>query len=196
MGMRFKTVFVVVLLVAGVWAFEAHARAATQRTAAGVASQLAGRPVTIRCQSFWADLLSINSHTGEVHFDANGQPADSAWLTRATCRNLHRFITSHGADLECLKTFTWTGFDWNAPHDACIEKAAPVGQAVITLAHESAHLRGIGSESDAQCLAERTATLAVTLLGGDPATGPLLERLARAWNPSMSTEYQGPCPPA
>jgi hypothetical protein len=194
--MRFKTVSVVVLLAAGIWALEAHARSGTQRTAGGVASQLAGRPVSIRCQSFWADLLSINSHTGEVQFDANGKPADDAWLTRATCGHLHRFISSHGADLECLKTENWTGFDWTAPHDACIEKAATIGEAVITLAHESAHLRAIGSESDAQCFAERAATSTVTLLGGDPSTGPLLERLARAWNPSMPSEYQGPCPPS
>lgn len=192
--MRFKTVLVLVLLVAGGWAVEAHARAGTQKTLGSVASQLAGRQVSVRCQSFWANLLSINPHSGEVQFDANGRPADSTWLTRGTCGHLHRFISSHGADLECLKTENWTTFQWNAPHDACIDKAAAVGQAVITLAHESMHLRGIGSEADAQCGAEKNATQTVELLGGDPETGPLLERLARAWNPSMSTEYRTTCP--
>lgn len=194
-AMRFKAVFVVVVLAAGVWALEAHARAGTQRTLSSVASQLAGRSVHVRCQSFWAELLSINPHAGEVQFDAEGRPADSAWLTRGTCGDLHHFVSSHGADLECLKTENWTGFQWNAPHDACIRKAEKVGQAVIVLAHESMHLRGIGSESAAQCGAEQNATRTVELLGGDPATGPLLERLARAWNPSMPTEYQATdCP--
>jgi len=193
--MRFKAVLVVILIVAGAWALEAHARSGTQRTLSGVASQLAQRPVHIRCQSFWANLLSINGHAGEVRFDANGTPADSAWLTRGTCGHLHAFISSHGADLECLKAENWSTFVWNAPWDDCITKTEPVVQAVIVLAHESMHLRGIGSESDAQCGAERLATQTVELLGGDPATGPLVEKLARAWNPFMPTEYQAPdCP--
>jgi hypothetical protein len=195
--MRLKLALVLVLLVAGAWALEAHARSGTQRTLGAVASQLAGRPVSVRCQSFWANLLSINGHTGEVQFDAAGRPADSTWLTRGTCGRLHRFVSSHGSDLECLKTEDWSGFQWAGPHDACVDRAAPIGEAVITLAHESMHLRGIGSESEAQCGAERLATQTVELLGGDPATGPLLERLARAWNPSMPTEYQAPsCPQA
>src|SRR3569833_721867 len=195
--MRFKSVLALVLIVAGAWALEAHARSGTQRTLSGVASQLAQRPVHIRCQSFWANLLSINGHAGEVQFDASGRPADSAWLTRGTCGRLHRFISSHGAGLECLKTEYWTCFQWTAPHDACLTKAEGVGQAVIVLAHESMHLRRIGSESDAQCGAERLATQTVELLGGDPETGPLLERLARAWNAFMPTEYQAPsCPPS
>jgi hypothetical protein len=194
-AVKFKTALVVVLLVAGAWAFEAHARSGTQRTLSSVASQLAGRPVHVRCQSFWANLLSINGHAGEVQFDANGNPSDSAWLTRGTCGHLHRFIASHGADLECLRAENWAAFQWNGPWDDCISKAEPVAQAVIVLAHESMHLRGTGSESDAQCGAERLATQTVELLGGDPATGPLLERLARAWNPFMPTEYQAPsCP--
>jgi hypothetical protein len=195
--MRYKLALVLVLLLAGPWALEAHARSGTQRTLGAVASQLAGRPVSVRCQSLLADLLSNNVHTGEVQFDAAGRPADSTWLTRATCGRLHRFISSHGSDLECLKTENWAAFQWSAPHDACVDKAAAVGEAVITLAHESMHLRGIGSESEAQCGAERLATQTVELLGGDPATGPLLERLARAWNPLMPTEYQAPsCPQA
>ncbi|MES1246523.1 MAG: hypothetical protein ABUS54_02480, partial [Actinomycetota bacterium] len=124
-----------------------------------------------------------------------GRPGDSAWLTRGTCGHLHRFIASHGADLECLKAVDWTHFQWNGPHDACITRAAAEGQAVVTLAHESMHLRGITSESDAQCKAEQETPTTVTQLGGDPATGPLLEKLARAWNPSMSEEYWAPsCP--
>ena len=188
--MRYKVALVVVLLGVGAWAAEAHARSGTQRTASAVASELAGRPVSVRCQSLWADLLSINGNLGEVRFDAAGRPADSAWLTRATCGHLHRFISSHGADLECLKTVDWSGFQWNGPHTDCIDRAAAVGQAVVTLAHEAMHLRGIGSESQAQCLAERSAAWTVERLGGDPATGPLLERLARAWNASMPAEYR------
>jgi hypothetical protein len=194
--MRYKVVLAILLVGLVAWFVEAEARAGTQRTAGDVASALAGRPVKIHCQSLWANLLSINGNLGEVRFDANGRPASSAWLTRGTCGYLHRFISSNGADLECLKTEDWSRFQWNGPHDACITKAAAEGQAVITLAHESMHLRGIGSESEAQCGAEQAATRTVALLGGDPTTGPLLERLARAWNPSMPTEYQAPSCPA
>ena len=184
----------VFLVALGAWMLEAHARAGTQRKLSAVASELAGRPVSVRCQSLWADLFSINANLGEVRFDAQGRPADSAWLTRATCGYLHRFISSHGADLECLKTVDWKGFHWDVPHDACVERAAREGQAVVTLAHESMHLRGVTSESQAQCLAEQATPSTVVQLGGDPATGPLLEQLARAWNPSMATQYQTACP--
>lgn len=193
--MRYTVAIVVILLGVAAWAAEAHARSGTQRAASAVASELAGRPVSIRCQSLWANLLSINGNLGEVRFDAQGRPADSAWLTRGTCGHLHRFVSSHGADLECLKDVDWSTFRWTAPHSTCIDKAAAVGQAVVTLAHESMHLRGIGSESQAQCLAEQATAWTVERLGGDPATGPLLERLARAWNASMPTEYQAlDCP--
>jgi hypothetical protein len=192
--MRFKALLLVIALGVGVWALEGHARAGTQRSLSAVASELTGRHVSVRCQSLWADLLSINGNLGEVRFDAQGRPADDAWLTRATCKHLHRFIGSHGADLECLKREDWRNFRWEAPHDACIARAATVGQAVVALAHESMHLRGIRSESQAQCLAERATPWTVSRLGGDPTTGLLLERLARAWNPSMATEYQTPCP--
>jgi hypothetical protein len=192
--MGLKLALAVLLVCVGAWALEAHARAGTQRTLSSVASALAGRPVSVRCQSLWADLFSINANLGEVHFDADGRPSDSAWLTRATCGHLHRFISSHGADLECLKTVDWNGFRWDTPHDACIERAARVGEAVVTLAHESMHLRGISSESQAQCLAEQATPSTVVRLGGDPETGPLLERLARAWNPFMGTSYQTACP--
>jgi hypothetical protein len=186
----------VVLLGFGAYTLEAHARARTQRTLGGVASALAGRPLSVRCQSFWGDLLSADGHLGEVRFDAQGRPGDSAWLTRSTCGRLHRFVASHGADLACLKSVDWSGFRWDGPHGACVDRAASVGQAVVILAHEAAHLRGIRSESWAQCVAEQTAARTVALLGGDPATGPALERLARAWNPFMGSEYQTSCPAA
>lgn len=192
--MKLKLALAVGLLGLAAWALEAHARAGTQRTLGAVASELAGRPVSVRCQSLWADLLSIDGHLGEVRFDAQGRPADSAWLTRASCGRLHRFVATHGADLECLRSVDWTSFQRSGPPDPCVERAAPEADAVIALAHESMHLRGIASEAQAQCGAERSATRTVELLGGDPATGPPLERLARAWNGSLPSEYQGPCP--
>jgi hypothetical protein len=181
--------------VLGLRSLEAHARTGTQRTASAVASELAGRPVAVRCQSLWADLFSVNGNLGEVRFDANGRPADDAWLTRATCKRLQRFVSSRGADLQCLKLLDWSRFQWNAPHDACVDRATRIGQAVVTLAHESMHLRGIASESQAQCGAERAVPLVVVRLGADPMLGQLLQRLARAWNSSMPTDYQTTCTP-
>lgn len=192
--MKLKLALAVLLLAAGAWALEAHARAGTQRTLGAVASELAGRPVSVRCQSLWAALLSIQAHDGEVRFDARGRPADSAWLTRAACGELHRFVSTHGRDLECLRSVDWGGFHWAGPHGACVGRVEPEAQAVVTLAHESMHLRGIADEAQAQCLAEQEATRTVELLGGDPATGPALESLARAWNGAMPAAYQGACP--
>ncbi|HEY6054934.1 MAG TPA: hypothetical protein VIU86_13445 [Gaiellaceae bacterium] len=190
-----KIAAVVLLLGVGAWAWEAHGRSGTERTLSGAASELAGRPVHVRCQSLWADLFSVHGELGMVQFDAQGRPSDSTWLTRESCGRLHRFVSSHGRDLSCLTAVDWSRFSWAQPHDACIDRAAPIGQAVVTLTHEAMHLRGVRSESGAQCLAVQQVAWTVARLGGDPATGTPLAKLARAWSGWMPSEYQlGNCP--
>ena len=40
-----------------------------------IASAVAGRSVTVDCQSFWAGLIDVQGREGEVRFDASGAAA-------------------------------------------------------------------------------------------------------------------------
>ena len=71
---------------------------------------------------------------------------------------------------------------------------APLRRArpVVTLTHESMHLRGWNDEAIAQCYAVQAVAWMVARLGADPRAGAGLARLAIAWTPSMPSEYQSP----
>ena len=56
---------------------------------AAVATELAGRPVGVRCQGFFASMLDIGERAGEVQFPS-GRPPDHMFLTRDTCGALKR----------------------------------------------------------------------------------------------------------
>ena len=184
----------VLVLAGGGWMVERNGRAPTERTLSAAASELAGRPVHVRCQSLWSDLFSVGrGNLGEVQFDASGRPSDSTTLTRGTCAHMGRFLSTHGADLDCLANVDWNRFSWPAAHgDPCVETALAEGQAVVTLTHESMHLRGWNDEATAQCYAVQEVAWMVARLGGDPRAGTGLARLALAWTGSMPSEYQSP----
>src|SRR5689334_8276698 len=89
-------------LVGGGWAWERDGRAANERVLGVVATELAGRPVRVQCQSLWADLFDVNGRLGDVPFPG-GHPADHTYITRAMCGRLQRLRTSssHPA-IDCL----------------------------------------------------------------------------------------------
>ena len=63
-----KWLAVVAVLVVALWLWTNHQRHATEHHLGTIASQLAGRPVGVRCQGFWAAMLDINDRKGEVDF--------------------------------------------------------------------------------------------------------------------------------
>ena len=63
-------------------------------------------------------------------------------------------------------------------------------EAVNTLVHESMHLRGFVSESQAQCYAIQEDAWAVVRLGGTEAEGDAVANLVLALQPGLADEYQ------
>src|SRR3954451_24534153 len=130
----FFSALVVAALVSGGWAWERDGRSANERALGAVASELAGRPVRVQCQSLWGDLFDVNGRLGDVPFPG-GRPADHTYLTRAMCRRLQRFRSASGhPELDCLLGIDWSA--WSVRNDyfsSCAVRAHPDAQALLTL---------------------------------------------------------------
>lgn len=191
-----KVAAVLAVVVAGLWGWSAHERHSTEHRLAAVASELAGRPVGVRCQGFWAAMVDIGQRSGEVDFPA-GRPPDHMFLTRGVCGRLKRFLGAHShRDLDCLETIDWAHWSLDAGYSApCERRARGDAEAVNTLAHESMHLRGVQNESAAQCLALQADAWTVVRLGGSVDEGLALTRFLLALQPALPAEYQfSSCP--
>lgn len=186
-----KVLLVLVLLVAAAWGLARHGRIANEHALAAVATDLAGRPVGVRCQGFLAELLDIESRYGGVRF-ADGRPEDHTFLTRETCRRLKRFRTaSEHPELDCLLMVDWSR--WTVPthfRSACSERARPAAEALSTLTHEAMHLRGWIAESQAQCYAIQELPWTVERFGGTRAQGAAAASFILALQAAMPAEYR------
>jgi hypothetical protein len=189
------TGLVAAALIGGGWAWERDVRAANEQALGVVATELAGRPVRVRCQSLWADLVDVNGRLGDVPFP-DGHPADHTYLTRAMCGLLQRFRTtaSHPA-IDCLLAVDWGAWsmqdDFSGP---CAVRARPDTEALLTLSHESMHLRGWLDEATAQCYGIQEVAYTVERLGGTPAEARAVAQFALAMQPGMPDDYQsGDC---
>ena len=186
---------VIVVLVAG-WGWTTCSRHRTEQRLATVASELAGRKVGVKCQGFWASMVDIGQRSGEVDFPP-GRPPDHMFLVRGVCGRLKSFFDSRSHhDLDCLTSIDWDHWSFDDGFDApCERNARGDAEAVNTLAHESMHLRGIQSESAAQCLAIQADAWTVARLGGTPDQGLAVARFVLALQPGVPPEYQfSSCP--
>jgi hypothetical protein len=180
--MRVASLSVVLVLLVGVLAVQ-HSKRANERRLAGVASGLAGRDVSIHCQSFWGELVDISGRSGSVSFDHDGAPLDEASLSRGTCKWLVRVAGGDArADLACVEAAVYVG--------ACGRDADHLVHAVVTLAHEAMHLRGETNEAAAQCYAVQLAARTAQLLGVAPAQAAAIGRYALARQRYMPADYQ------
>jgi hypothetical protein len=136
-------------------------RVREQDRLAAVASDLAGRPVGVRCPGFLGSLVNVRTEGGSVQFDGNGRPANSTTLSPETCKSLRRI--DH-FDFSCIRSAD------------CTFKQFRAAWAVHTLAHESFHLRGISSEAMTECYALQNTAFVAERLGVDGATAQRLQR--------------------
>ena len=179
---RLASLVVVLVLLGGVLA--AHwSKRANERRLAAVASELAGRDVSIHCQSFWGELLDISGQSGSVWFDHEGAPRDEAHLSRETCKRLARVAGGDaGDDLACVEAALQVG--------TCGRGGDVLVHAVVTLAHESIHLRGERNEAATQCYAVQLTARTAQLLGVRPEQAAAVGRYALARQGQMPAEYQ------
>jgi hypothetical protein len=189
--MKLAVIFGLVVLVGGGWAFERHSRAGNERALSSVATELAGRPVHVRCESVWHWIVNVDGNLGDVPFP-NGRAAGYTHITRRMCQELTRFRHHPDApELACLTRVDWSRFDPNdAEAQACRAQADDMAEALITLTHESMHMRGWADEAVAQCYAIQEVAFTVEQLGGSSEEGAAVADYALALQPYMPTDYQ------
>jgi hypothetical protein len=186
-----KLAIALIVIVVGGWAWTHHRHGQMEHRLSGVASELAGRPVKVRCQGFFSALLDISWRAGEVDFK-DGHPGSRAFLTRGTCGQLNAFgSASAHRKLDCLLSVDWRTWTMEADfYSPCARRARPAVQALTILAHESMHLRGWIAESQAQCYGIQEAAWTAVRLGATPEEGRAVAAFALAQQPGMPTEYQ------
>jgi hypothetical protein len=161
------------------WLAVRHDRVVNEDRLSAIASEIAGRPVEVRCPGL---LRGAGPDTvgGTVQFDADGTPADSTRLRKAPCAELDALAEGRRASqLACA-----------ARSDSCGDDVQALAWAVDTLAHESFHLRGVMAESVAECSSLQTLSWTAQRLGATSEQGRALARLHLETNyPRMPEQY-------
>ena len=127
------------LLLYSAWQF--HRREQNEGRLALVASEIALRDVEVSCPGFWTRLVEVTPNAGWVDFDEHGRPSDETSLSAATCRSLERVWRGKERSFACLLA------------GGCDRETLGAVSGIVTLAHESWHLRGIVDEARTQCYA-------------------------------------------
>ena len=166
----------------GWWALDRADRVGNERRLAVIASQIAGREVTVRCPGpigrvFGKDLLE-----GSVRFDENGRPANDTQLRQTSCSELDALAEGRRAqELACTER---AGI-------LCGRHGKELAMAVDVITHESFHLQGIQDEARTECNALQTMAATAVQLGATPAQGAALARgqFAESY-PHMPDQYR------
>lgn len=177
---------VVVLAIGGPvwWLVQWQDRVGNERRLGAIASQIAGRPVHVRCPGVIGRLVGWDTVEGSVAFGADGLPADVTKLRAFACSELDALAEGRRHDvLACIAREHWCG----QPED-------DVAVALDVVTHESLHLSGIRDEAQTECRSLQTMAWTAERLG---ATPEVAQRLA-AWEAThayltMPEPYRGPC---
>ena len=169
------------LFLPALWALDLHDRRRLQHRLEPIASDIARRPVSVRCPGWWGRLLSPgDTNAGVVALDESGGPVDHTDLRAATCAELDALVEGRRRDqLACA-----------ARSSSCGDDVQALAWAVGTLAHESFHLRGILDEGLTECYASQTLAATAQRLGATPAAAQNLAALH--WEtglPQMPEQY-------
>ena len=150
------------LLLFSAWQFVRREK--NENRLALVASEVALRDVDVSCPGFWTRLVEITPNAGWVDFDEHGRPSDKTSLAAATCRSLERVWRGKQGSFHCLVA------------GGCDAETLAAVSGIVTLAHESWHLRGIVDEARTQCYAVQTTEAVARSLGVAPADAGLIAR--------------------
>ena len=149
--MRIALILLVPLLIFSAWQYAR--REENENRLALVASAVALRDVGVSCPGFWTRLVEITPNSGWVAFDEHGRPSDEANLSAATCRSLERVWRGEERSFRCLLV------------GGCDGQTRGAVSGLVTLAHESWHLRGVANEARTQCYAVQTVEAVARGLG-------------------------------
>ncbi len=149
--MRYAVLLLVSVIVFSAWQYAR--REENENRLALVASAVALRDVDVSCPGFWTRLVEITPNAGWVGFDEHGRPDDKTSLSAATCSSLERIWRRKQGSFRCLLA------------GGCDGKTLAAVSGIVTLAHESWHLRGIVNEAQTQCYAVQTTEAVARRLG-------------------------------
>jgi hypothetical protein len=176
-----RVIAVLLVVVGGLAAlgFARHEERVREQDQLGaIASNLAGRRVTVRCPTLLASLVDVRGEAGRVQFDETGRPANHTDLSPQTCKAL-RHLDS--VDFTCIEKRD------------CGFKEFAAGWAAHTLAHEAFHLRGFQDEGVAECYALQNTAFVAERLGVPTHQAEAIQAwLYRRGYPNEPTEYQSP----
>ena len=153
--MRFALILMIPLLLFSAWQFTR--REENENRLALVASAVALRDVDVSCPGFWTRLVEITPNAGWVDFDEDGRPSGKTSLSASTCDSLERVWRGKQISFACLT------------EGGCDRKTLAAVSGIVTLAHESWHLRGVVDEARTQCYAVQTTEAVALALGVEQA---------------------------
>jgi hypothetical protein len=153
-----------------------------------VASEIAGRKVGVSCRDWTAWHLASWQYAdgtlkGVVEFQ-NGKPADTALLAPDVCRTLASLQNGTKLpSLECAQIAL----------AFCGRSVNQLALAVVALAHESYHLKGVVDEATTQCYGLQTTAFVATRLGAPPLYARKLSQYAfLRWEVPDQGPYHSP----
>lgn len=149
--MKVVLVLLVPIMVFTAWQYVR--REENENRLALVAGEIALRDVEVSCPGFWTRLVEITPHAGWVGFDEHGRPSSRTNLSAATCKHLERVWRGKERSFGCLV------------RGRCDDDTLRAAFGIVTLAHESWHLRGVIDEARTQCYAVQTTELTARALG-------------------------------
>lgn len=152
---RLVLILLIPLLLFSAWQYTR--REENENRLALVASAVALRDVDVSCPGFWTRLVEITPNAGWVDFDEHGRPSDETSLSASTCSSLERVWRGKHGSFRCLLA------------GGCDDGTRAAVSGIVTLAHESWHLRGIVDEARTQCYAIQTTEAVARRLGVLPA---------------------------
>ena len=174
----------VVGLLATWWLVDRHDRVTNQHRLAAIATDIARRPVEVRCPGPVGRIMTPAETTaGAVYTDADGNLPDETKLREPVCEELDALAEGRrGAQLACAARST-----------SCAEDVRSLAWAVNTLAHEAFHLRGILDEALTECYAMQSLAQTAERLGAAPGQAHGLAVLHWESSPTEKPEqYQVP----
>jgi hypothetical protein len=149
--MRVVLVLLIPIFIFSAWQYTR--REENENRLALVASEVALRDVAVSCPGFWTRLVEITPNAGWVDFDEHGRPSNETSLSASTCSSLEQVWRGKQRSFRCLVA------------GGCSRGTLDAVSGVVTLAHESWHLRGILDEARTQCYAVQTAEAVARSLG-------------------------------
>jgi hypothetical protein len=165
------------------WLADRHDRVTNQDRMAAIASDIAGRPVNVRCPGLLWRTIGYDMWAGSVRVDAEGHPANDTRLSKQTCAEIDAIAEGRRkTQLACA-----------ARSSSCGDDVLAVAWAVDTLTHESIHLRGIVDEGETECISVQLMAGTAQRLGATPDQAQNLAALMFAAGfPEMPDQYREP----